>query len=409
MQLTNPQVVLLCAGKSSRFYPFTDSFHKSMIRIAGKPILEHTLDQLVSCGLKDIIIVLGPKEAGSQEIVAHCGQGQKWGISIRYVYEKEQLGMGKAVQTTAPLLTRPFFVLNPNHINAAQFIPELFSKFSTNSRGVLLIRETHTPQNYGVVLLDQDKVVSVIEKPSPESPPSNKKIIGIYLLNPTFLNTLQKVPVAQDQFETALDIFTKEQPLTAVTTDKPTFSLKYPWHLFTIKQHILQNSKEKMGQQVTIHPTAILEGHIIMEEQVKIGEYAIIKGPAYIGKNVHIGSHTLVRNYTSLESDSSIGCYTEIKNTLLGVKSTLHSGFIGDSLIGENTHIGADFISANKRLDRTAINTMVKGEKINTHLTALGTMIGNNCKIGIRVSTMPGITIGPQKAIGPGEIIRKNF
>jgi NDP-sugar pyrophosphorylase family protein len=379
-----------------------------MTRIAGKPILEYTIAELQRCGLRDIIIVLGPKEAGHHDIATYFSQGQHRGLSLRYVYEKEQLGMGKAIQTAAPLITRPFLVLNPNQINAAEFIPPMLALFQQGVGGVMLTKETSTPELYGIAVIQNGKVEKIVEKPERSAAPATNKIVGMYLLDPQFLSYLDKVPVQQTQFEIALDTYLAHKPLLAHQTTATTFTLKHPWHLFDMKDYLLAGLSRSLSPQASIHPSAIIEGNVTIEHHAKVGEYAIIKGPAYIGPHTTIGSHTLFRSGSCLEERASMGCYTEVKNALIGSGSSLHSGFVGDSLIGNNCHIGAGFITANKRIDRTSIQTIVKGKKEDTERDSLGIMMGNNCRVGIKASSMPGIIISPESTISPGSIIKKN-
>jgi N-acetylglucosamine-1-phosphate uridyltransferase (contains nucleotidyltransferase and I-patch acetyltransferase domains) len=78
----------------------------------------------------------------------------------------------------------------------------------------------------------------------------------------------------------------------------------------------------------------------------------------------------------------------------------IHSGFIGDSVIGKDCRIGAAFITGNRRIDRKTIKITVKSEEYDTGLTHLGVVMGNNVKTGINTSIMPGTIIGNNSIIG---------
>jgi bifunctional UDP-N-acetylglucosamine pyrophosphorylase/glucosamine-1-phosphate N-acetyltransferase len=98
----------------------------------------------------------------------------------------------------------------------------------------------------------------------------------------------------------------------------------------------------------------------------------------------------------------------EVKNSLIGGSTKTHSGFIGDSIIGENARIGAIFGSANVRLDRTNVKSVVKGEKVDTGNRSLGVIIGENTVVGERATTMPGVIIGNNVRIGPSTTVMQN-
>jgi NDP-sugar pyrophosphorylase family protein len=88
---------------------------------------------------------------------------------------------------------------------------------------------------------------------------------------------------------------------------------------------------------------------------------------------------------------------------------TTHSGYFGDSIIGEGTKIGAGTITSNVRLDRGEIFSEVKGEKINTRLKSFGAVIGKNTFIGTKVNIMPGKFIGSNCTIFPNSLIKGNI
>ncbi|HET9946674.1 MAG TPA: sugar phosphate nucleotidyltransferase, partial [Patescibacteria group bacterium] len=87
------QAVLLAAGRSSRFVPFTDVSHKSMIGLCGKPILAHTISSLKKVGITDIVIVVN-EESDIPEII---GKGKEFGVTISYVTHVGAKGMGAAL------------------------------------------------------------------------------------------------------------------------------------------------------------------------------------------------------------------------------------------------------------------------------------------------------------------------
>ena len=88
--------------------------------------------------------------------------------------------------------------------------------------------------------------------------------------------------------------------------------------------------------------------------------------------------------------------------------SKTHSGFIGDSVIGKNCRIAAGFHTANVRLDRETVKVTVIGQKIDTGLKSLGVMVGDETRIGLKSSAMPGVIVGRSVTIGSGTNIMGN-
>jgi bifunctional UDP-N-acetylglucosamine pyrophosphorylase/glucosamine-1-phosphate N-acetyltransferase len=116
-----------------------------------------------------------------------------------------------------------------------------------------------------------------------------------------------------------------------------------------------------------------------------------------------------VRDGTILERGVQIERYCDLKNSVIGERTHIHSGFVGDSVIGKNCRIGAGFITANKRLDRSSIGATVKAKKVDSGRVSLGALIGDNVRIGVRVSTMPGAIVGSNSNIYPGAIVKRYF
>ena len=193
-------------------------------------------------------------------------------------------------------------------------------------------------------------------------------------------------------------------------TDRSVPSLKYAWDLLDLKNSLLSNSKGvKISKSAKIAKSAEIMGDVVIDDSAQILEGAIIKGSCYIGKKSMVGTNAIVRDGTSIEENCVIGANMEIKNSLVMKIQKVHSGFIGDSVIGESVRIGADFHIGNKRLDRkSVIVTSPEGLQVDTGLEALGVIIGNNVRIGIKSSAMPGIIIGENSVVGPSTTVLKN-
>ncbi|MDP2702248.1 MAG: DapH/DapD/GlmU-related protein, partial [Candidatus Rokubacteria bacterium] len=166
--------------------------------------------------------------------------------------------------------------------------------------------------------------------------------------------------------------------------------------------------KKYISKKAKISKDAQILGNVYIEEGVQILEKACIKGPCYIGKNSYIGNSAILRQETCVEDNVVIGAFSEIKNSIVMHGSKIHSGFVGDSIIGEDCRIGAQFCTANKRIDRGSVKTQIRDEKVDTGLKFLGAIVGNNVQIGIRSSTMPGIIIGSNTKIGPSTTVLNN-
>lgn len=397
----NMQAVITAAGQSSRFYPFTDFGHKSFIPVLGKPIILHTLESLKKAGIKDVIIITGKQN--NKNLIAGIE-----GLNIKYIVQPEPLGLGNALLMTEPHLQDNFFLLYPHHVDFQKFRKPLEEKKERDSI-VLVGKKEQDLSRFGVLKLEGDRILDIIEKPKKGHEPSDIRVIGIYLLCRKFLSYLKDVSKNHYNFEEAVSLFAKKELAKAYVTESETITFKYPWDLFSVSKYLFSMQNSHISRSATISKTARVLGNIVIEDGVVIKEGAVIFGPCYIGKNSYIGTNALVRDGVSIGENCVIGSNMEIKNTLIMEGSTTHSGFIGDSIIGKNSKIAASFCTGNVRLDRKDIEVSTSRGKINSGRKSLGILMGSRVSVGIRVSTMPGITVGNDAVIGPGTTVMKNI
>lgn len=393
------QVVILAAGSSSRFYPYNSLGHKSQVVLGGKSFLQRTLENLRKQGIVSIIIVENGEELLSKSLTTEEKNG------VKFLVQTEATGMGDALLCATKYLENNFFVLNAYHFEAASFLDEMGSAVKEDSDIVLLTKEASDLSSFGAVSISSGKPVISEKKETGKG----EKIVGVYLLNRDFVYVLHDEKKDHYSFENALSAYSEKKTLVLVKTSKETLSLKYPWDLLSVKDYLLRDHG-KISKKANISKKSILKGRgITVEEGATIMDGAVVSGPVYIGKNAYIGTNAILRGGVCVEEKAVVGAQMEIKNSILMRGATTHSGFIGDSIIGENTKIAAGFNTANVRLDRKEIHAVVKGEKTNTHMKNFGVIVGSNCNIGIKIGTMPGIIIGNKVIIGPGTTVMENI
>lgn len=397
------QAVLLAAGESKRFFPYNLK-HKCLITVAGDPIIVHTIRAIKRAGITDIIIAVG-NDTDFQEVL---GNGKRLGVKIRYVVYKDAAGGGETLLKAAHLIDSDFYLINSNHVECDALIKSLDKKRKSNRDAILLAREVASEKHFGVLKVEGDRVLSLVEKPRERSGLSNLRVIGVYFLNKDFIDVLKKEKSHHYSLESAIDTFAKMNRVKVVIEAGEVLSLKYPWDLLNVKNYILKRFTKSISKKASISPKALISGNVMIEEGATVSEFAVIKGPAYIGKNSFVGSNSLVRNGSSLEENSVVGGYMEVKNSLIMKNSKTHSGHFEDSILGEDARVGALFTSANVRLDRKNVICHAGGEEVDSGLRDLGVIIGSSSHLGVRVSTMPGVIIGNHTNIGPSTTVIHN-
>lgn len=402
------QAIILAAGESSRFWPLSENNHKSLVKIMGKPLILWTIESIKKSGIDNIIIIQSKEKNIEKEI----GDGKDFGVNIKYFIQEEQKGMGNAVVQAEGLIKEDFFVINPNYVNIEDIIKKIIKKQKeTDAKMVLAGTKTNRPWDYGIIEVKEDKVMKIIEKPEKGKEPSNIKVVGIYFLPKEFFDYYKKIKEHMYSYEDSLQLIIEENETRIIVIEKETNTLKYPWDIFNLKKEIMDSyvKEQNISGSTKIGRNVIIEGNVWIGENTKIYENVVIKGPVYIGNNCVIGNSSLIRKYSNIEDDVMIGAFSEISNTLIQEGTHIHNGFFGDSIIGKNCRIGAGVIVANRRLDRKEIKVVVKEKEINSGLSYLGAIIGNDTILGISVGIMPGIMIGSNVVIGPQTQIKENI
>lgn len=399
------QAVVLAAGACSRFWPLAEAGHKSLFTLMGRPLIAWTLEGLERAGVDDAIIVQSEDGAVEQAL-----GGMRFGLGVRYVRQERPRGMGDAVLAARGKLEPSFFVIHAHQFDVERWIGSMLEKRQeTDTDLVLTGRPTDAPWNYGILELDGDRAMGIVEKPDPVDAPSTMRAMGIYLLPGSFVDTLESLQPHEYAFEDALDAHMKEHGARVVLAQEPSPSLKYPWDLFAAARRLMDaRLTGYRAPTAGVSPLASVEGEVYIGENVRILEYAVVKGPCYIGADCVIGNHALVRDYTDLERGVVVGAQAEVARSLFQENASTHSGYFGDSILDRGARVGAGTVTANVKLHRDEIRCVVKGERVSTGLRSFGTVVGADTQLGISVNTMPGVLIGPRTFVGPGTLVDEN-
>jgi bifunctional UDP-N-acetylglucosamine pyrophosphorylase/glucosamine-1-phosphate N-acetyltransferase len=364
-----------------------------MLPLANHPMMEHLVLATRDTGIKDFIFVVG---YGEREIRKHFGDGSGFGINVTYAPQRHQYGTADAVRSVRDLVTGPFLLMNGDMILKSADIAD-FCKCNTPCMG---ISTTDHPGDYGVVLVEGDRVTSLEEKS--KQPKSNLINAGAYLFSPEIFDSVDKVrPSARGELELtdALTGLIMESKLRAYCLSY-WMDVGYPWDMLdanaTLLDQIPAGNTGTIEEGVTLHGSVVIgEGSI-----VRAGTY--IEGPCIIGKNCRIGPHAYIRGSTSIGDDCLIGHCTEIKNSIImsGTKIP-HFNYLGDSVIGSNCNFGAGTKGANLRHDHA--NVRVCGK--DTRKKKFGAVIGDYVQFGINCSINVGAVIGSNAQFAPNSFI----
>lgn len=174
-------VVIMAGGKGKRLWPLTHHCPKPMLQVDGKPLLEIILKQCLDAGFEHFYFAVNYLK---EQIQLYFQDGSAWGARIQYLEEDKPLGTAGALSLLPQRPDHPFLLLNSDVLTRVDYTHLLRFHADHQSTATLCIREHNTQIPYGVVRMDDEKVLAVDEKPVL----THYINTGIYLLNPDVLD-----------------------------------------------------------------------------------------------------------------------------------------------------------------------------------------------------------------------------
>jgi NDP-sugar pyrophosphorylase family protein len=151
-----------------------------------------------------------------------------------------------------------------------------------------------------------------------------------------------------------------------------------------------------------ISPTLFVSGSVFIHPTVKLPPYGCIQGPAYIGANTELRPGVYIRGNVIVGENCVLGNSCEYKNCLLfNNVQTPHFNYIGDSILGSHSHLGAGAILSNFRLDGQNIKVKTGSEVIPTNLRKFGAVLGDHAQVGCNAVLQPGTVLGRNAIVYP--------
>ncbi len=395
------KAVILAAGQGTRMGPLTRNRPKVMLPIANKPLLSHVILSARDAGIREFVLVVG---FGQEIIKRYFGDGSSLNVSIEYAHQKEQLGTADAVRSAKGFVKDRFLMLNGDIIVSPLHIRNMVKQ----SRDVVMTaRRVDNPSEFGVLEVQDDRVLRIIEKP--KKPPTNLANAGIYVFSLSIFDAIKRTTLStrkEYEITESLQLLIDEGvDVGFLTLSGNWLDIGRPWDLLDANEHFLSGLQPEIKGE--IEPLATLKGNVSVAESTIIRNGAYIEGPVIIGKNCDIGPNCYIRPGTSIGDDVRIGNAVEIKNSIIMNGTHIgHLSYVGDSIIGERCNFGAGTKVANLRHDGRTIRVKLKGKLIDSGKRKLGTIMGDDVHTGINSMINVGAVVESGAMIAPGEFVK---
>jgi UTP--glucose-1-phosphate uridylyltransferase len=216
------KVVFPVAGLGSRFFPATKATPKEMLPIVDKPLIQYAVDEALDAGFTELIFVTAKSKTSirdhfesklntelsnltkeKKELLSKMNKIIPNGVSCKYVFQEEPLGLGHAILQAKQLINdEPFAViladdLIDSKIGALKQMVDLYNDTNSSIISVQKVDKASSIQ-YGMVSIDEGsqnmmKLTDIIEKPLPENAPSNLGVVGRYIFCNKILEFLENI------------------------------------------------------------------------------------------------------------------------------------------------------------------------------------------------------------------------
>ena len=185
MQITT--AMILAAGQATRLRPLTDDQPKPMLPVAGKPLVEHTLNQLVKLGIKEAAINL---HHCPQVVKNYFGTGSKWNVHLEYSLEPELMGTAGGVKKLENFFSgAPFLLVYGDNLTTCKF-DRLIAHHQTCGGlvTIALFWRDDVSRRSAVKIQPDTQITRFVEKPNPAEAPSQWISAGMMVLEPEIFN-----------------------------------------------------------------------------------------------------------------------------------------------------------------------------------------------------------------------------
>ncbi|MFH1770920.1 MAG: sugar phosphate nucleotidyltransferase [archaeon] len=199
------QAVILAAGKGVRMLHLTKDIPKTLIDINGKPFISYLLENLKQAGYEKVYFIVGYKKEKQEKFF----ENNDFGMKIKLIHQKEQLGTGHAVSIVEPFVEGNFVLVVGDDLFSANDLGNI--NFYDDYNYIYGLKH-NDPKKFGVLVSDNDFLVEIEEKP--KNPKTNLINSGLYKFTPEIfeaLKEIEKSPRGEYELTSAIDILAKKK------------------------------------------------------------------------------------------------------------------------------------------------------------------------------------------------------
>lgn len=350
--------LILSGGKGTRLRPITYTGAKQLIPIANKPVLFYGIEAMREAGITRIGVIVGDTR---EEIMQAVGDGSRWGVEVTYIHQPEPLGLAHAVKIAQSYLgDEPFVMYLGDNLVKEGIKPfvEEFTQARPNAQ--ILLARVPNPQDFGVAVLEGERVVRLVEKP--KHPPSDFALVGVYMFDHHIFEAVNAIkPSARGELE---------------ITDAIQYLID---HGYEVRSHIITGWWKDTGNL-----EAVLEANRILLEDIERDVRGEVDSASRLHGRVQVGEGTRIRN-SVLRGPVIVGANCFIENAYIGPFTSIADGVhiiaseVEHSVILE----GCRILNIGARLEDSLLGRNVMVCRDEGKPRAVRLMLGDNSQVNL--------------------------
>lgn len=177
----------------------------------------------------------------------------------------------------------------------------------------------------------------------------------------------------------------------------------FPWEVLPLIKDFIGKLGASLPEEEYDHP----QEDVWIAKSASVARTAVISGSCIIGRDTEVRPGAFIRGNAIVGENCVVGNSTELKNVILFNNVQVpHYNYVGDSILGYKSHMGAGSITSNVKSDKTKIAIRYEGDVIETGLKKMGAILGNYVEIGCNSVLNPGSIIGSNTNVYPLSMVR---
>lgn len=383
--------------------PLCSERPKPLLPVAGRTLLDRLLDGLRRAEVDRVVLVVEHQAERIEAAVADLP-----GLDVVCVRQGEAKGTGHAVAVGALHVEGDALVV----VADCLVDPRTLRDLARSTGFAVAVAEVDDAGRYGVLDVRDGRVLGIEEKP--ERARARTVNTGLYRVPREALDAcsaLRPSPRGELEFTDVLrDWTTREDGVQAVVA-RGWLDVGTPWdyllaHEITLPAESAQHVREgRIGGGGHVEDGVFVRGRLWVEPGGTVRSGTYVDGDVYVSAGADVGPNAYLRGVVFVGNDARVGAATEVKNSILLERARApHHNYVGDSILGMDSNLGAGTKLANLKLTKSNVRVHWRDQILDTGRRKFGAIVGDRAQTGINASLMPGTILAAGATVAAGAV-----